>query len=110
MSEGGDTVELNSDTVARLGRFVREERYVDRLATLLERKRELAAEIKEVKDDAKARGFVPAALMAVAARKIETEDERAARVALERETNRILRGLGMWEDTPLGEAAARQAG
>ena len=105
----GVVVELNGEDVARLGRFARETRYVDRFADLLEEKRRLAARIKEAKDEAKARGFPVAALMAVAARKIETGDERAARVALERESYRILRGLGMWEDTPLGEATARAA-
>ncbi|MBW8268312.1 GapR family DNA-binding domain-containing protein [Caldovatus aquaticus] len=83
--------------------------YVERLARLLAEKQELAIQIAEVKAEAKSAGFSPKAIAMVAARQLETAEERDRREAVEMEADQIMAALGMLADTPLGQAATERA-
>lgn len=79
--------------------------FVDRLVNLEEERRELALQIREVYDEAKNAGHLKGAIRLVVKRKLETEDQRETREAIEREAEQILATLGMLKGTPLGDYA-----
>lgn len=81
---------------------------VDRLVRLEEQKRELAEDIKDVKTEAKARGFDVKALTKIVREKMETRTERARRLETEAIADLYRATLGMLDGTPLGDAARRR--
>lgn len=83
--------------------------YVDRLVRLSEQKAETVAEIKELAEKAKGDGFSKKALMMLVAQEMETADQRAERLAVAEELDRMKSALGMFQDTPLGAAAMQAA-
>lgn len=79
--------------------------YVRGLVALHEQKADIAAEIKDLKDKAKGDGFTPKALMVLVKREMETADQKAKRLEIADEVERMEVALGMFAETPLGSAA-----
>ena len=84
-------------------------RYVDRVENLVTEQRELAAQLKDVLQEAEDHGLHKKALRAIVKRRLETADEQAGREAFETTFEDMLARLGMLKDTPLGQAAAEDA-
>ena len=83
--------------------------YIDRIVALEEEKREIALSIRSVYEEVKAANFLKGAIRMVVKRKLETDEERASREAIESEAEQIMVSLGLLRDTPLGEAAVQAA-
>jgi hypothetical protein len=69
----------------------------------------LREDIKEVCTEAKEAGILVMPLKLAVRRYLETETERNARLGKEEEAERIMRALGEFVNTPLGEAAVYAA-
>lgn len=82
--------------------------FVERLVRTEERKREIAADAKEIKAEAKARGFDVKALSVLVKRAMETASETNARREHEAITELYLASLGMLDGTPLGDSARKR--
>lgn len=83
--------------------------YIDRIVALEEEKREIALSIRDVYKEVKDAGYLKGSIRMVVKRKLETDEERASREAIESEAEQIMVSLGMLRDTPLGEAAVQAA-
>lgn len=86
-----------------------EQAYVDRFVRLLEQQAETRADLADLRKEAKGNGHDPKALLTLAKRQLETEDQRAKRVALDEEIARIEAALGAFAHTPLGRSAVEHA-
>lgn len=86
-----------------------ERAYVERLVRLLEQQGETRDDLADLRKEAKGNGFDPKALMVLARRRLESADQRAARLALEEEVARIEMALGQFAHTPLGQSAMERA-
>ena len=80
--------------------------YVERVTKLLEERDELTADIKQVYDEAKEAGFVTKILRQIVREARLDSQERNDHYAI-LDAYRV--ALGLLADTPLGEAAMRQA-
>jgi uncharacterized protein (UPF0335 family) len=78
--------------------------YIDRIVKLEEEVRGLRLDIRGIYDEAKEAHFTKGAIRIVVKRKLEDEEQRAAREAIETEAEQILAALGMLNGRPLGEA------
>lgn len=96
-----DQARPNVDTVAEL------RSYAERIVRIEDERKALAGDIKEVKNEAAARGFDKKALAVVIARMRETMEEREAREETAALADVYLASLGMLDGTPLGDAARR---
>ncbi|MFK5600230.1 DUF2312 domain-containing protein [Methylobacterium sp. HMF5984] len=96
-----DQATSNHDTVAEL------RSYAERIVRIEGERKELAGDIKEIKNEAAARGFDKKALAIVVATMRETAEERAARIETAALADVYLASLGMLGGTPLGDAARR---
>lgn len=83
--------------------------YFNRLLKLHIEKQEAADAIKEVAAEAKGAGFSGKALLQMVKRHMETAEQRAERIAVQEEIDRMCVALGAYVDTPLGSAAMRAA-
>lgn len=79
--------------------------YVRGFIGLFEQKADIAAEIKDLKAKAKGDGFDPKALMVLVKRDMETADQKAKRLEIADEVERMEAALGVFAETPLGSAA-----
>ncbi len=93
----------NSNSVAP------EKPFFDRLVALAKNMEAIREDIKEVCIEAKEADIRIQPLKLAVKRYLETEIERTARVGKEEEAERILRALGEFVNTPLGEAAVEAA-
>jgi uncharacterized protein (UPF0335 family) len=84
--------------------------YIDRIVSLEEDVRGLRGDIKDIYTEAKEAGHRKGAIRLVVKRKMEDEDARLSREAIESEAEQIMAALGMLRGTPLGDAAAVRAG
>jgi uncharacterized protein (UPF0335 family) len=97
-----DQARPNVDTVAEL------RSYAERIVRIEDERKALAGDIKEVKNEAAARGFDKKALAIVVTRMRETDEERAARDETAALADVYLASLGMLDGTPLGDSARRR--
>lgn len=79
----------NSDPSGRVREFV------DRLVNLEGEKRGVSEDIKELKAEAKGVGLDPKALATLAKHRMEDDDKRAKRLALEETVDRYKHALGI---------------
>jgi hypothetical protein len=86
-----------------------EKPFFDRLVALNKSMEALREDIKEVCIEAKEADIPIQPLKLAVKRYLETETERNARIGKEEEAERILRALGEFVNTPLGEAAVQSA-
>jgi hypothetical protein len=86
-----------------------EKPFFDRLVALHKNMEALREDIKQVCLEAKEADLLVMPLKLAVKRYLETELERSARLAKEEEAERILRALGEFVNTPLGEAAVQSA-
>jgi uncharacterized protein (UPF0335 family) len=84
------------------------ERYVERLVTIKERMESEREAFNAVLVEAQERGMHKGALRAIVKRRLESDEEKAARIELEQSMDDYLARLGMLADTPLGRAAAER--
>jgi uncharacterized protein (UPF0335 family) len=82
---------------------------VDRLVSLEEERRALAADMKDIKAEAKAAGWNTAALMDLVKERMETDAQRVKRVDRETARDLMRNALGEFAGTPLGGAAVEGA-
>lgn len=82
--------------------------FVDRLVKLEEAKRDIASDVKEVKAEAKSRGYDVKALGVLVKRAMETAADTCARREHEAITEVYLASLGMLDGTPLGDSARKR--
>lgn len=82
--------------------------FAERIVRLETEKRDLAEDIKAVKQEAASSGFDRKALQVVVRRMMETASDKAARVEAEAVAELYLASLGMLDGTPLGDAARRR--
>ena len=83
--------------------------FVDRLVHLEERKREIAQDIKDVKDEAKSAGFDKRVVTQIVRETMMDEEQRTAQREFEEICEVYRASLGMLGGTPLGEAARKRA-
>jgi uncharacterized protein (UPF0335 family) len=95
--------------IAALGRNDDLQRYVSRLETLETEKAEIAAQIRDVLQQAEDHGLHKRALRQVVKLRLMTADQLQAHVEVAEERERMMAALGMLRDTPLGEAATFRA-
>jgi uncharacterized protein (UPF0335 family) len=108
---GGPELEVDLKKAAeKIGAHDRARSYVDRFVRLLQEKADLAESIADLKTEAKGAGFVPKALVELAKREMETAEQRAKRVELAEEIERLEAALGVFVGTPLGRSAVSRAG
>lgn len=86
-----------------------EKPFFDRLVALYKHMEELREDIKVVCTEAKEADLLVMPLKLAVRRYLETEKERNAELGKEEEAERILRALGEFVNTPLGEAAVQAA-
>lgn len=79
--------------------------FVDRVERLEEERRNLAADIKTVLQEASDAGHAKVALRAVVKRRLETPEQESKRKTNEDQLEDMLSRLGMLVGTPLGLAA-----
>lgn len=79
---------------------------VDRVVRLEEERRGIAADVKDIYEEAKSAGYDPKAVRAVVKRRMEKPSDTEKREAVERERDLMLAALGDLASTPLGQAAA----
>lgn len=107
---GGPEIEVDLKKIQqKMDRHDALRSYVERLVRLSEQKIETATEIKELAEKAKGDGFSKKALMMLVAQEMETAGQRAERLAVAEELDRMKAALGMFQDTPLGAAAMQAA-
>lgn len=82
--------------------------FVDRLVKLEEARRDIASDVKEVKVEAKSRGYDIKALGVLVKRAMETAADASARREHEAITELYLASLGMLDGTPLGDSARKR--
>jgi uncharacterized protein (UPF0335 family) len=100
---------LRSEIPDQFGGVINEqalERYVSRIENLHNERKSLNEDIKEVYGEAKDAGFDTTILREIVRERQMEEPARHSRYAL---LDSYRRALGMLADTPLGEAAMRQA-
>lgn len=83
--------------------------YVDRLVRLEEQKKEIAADIKDVRSEAKSVGFDVKVLGQMVKEAMMSVEQREARREFEEICEVYRANLGMLGGTPLGEAARKRA-
>ena len=86
-----------------------EKPYFDRLVALFKNMEALREDIKVVCTEAREADILIMPLKLAVKRYMETDKERNARLGKEEEAERILRALGEFVNTPLGEAAMQEA-
>lgn len=79
--------------------------FIERVERLEDEKAAIIADIKEVKAEAKGRGFDLKAIDRIVKERAETRDERARRLETEAITDLYRAALGMLDGTPLGDSA-----
>ena len=82
--------------------------YIERVERLETLKREIADDLKEVKQEAKHRGYSVKAIERIVKERAETDEQRQAREETEQLTDIYRAALGMLGGTPLGEAARKR--
>lgn len=82
-----------------------EEPFIVRLAAIEDQIQALREDKKEIKIEIRAVNLRVQPIMLAVKRYRETEEQRLAREEIESEAERILRALGLYADTPLGQAA-----
>lgn len=82
--------------------------YADRWVRLEDEKAEIAAQIKDLRAEAKSRGFDTKALAHIVRERRENSDQRDKRLEVEALTDIYRAALGMLDGTPLGEAARKR--
>lgn len=82
---------------------------IDRIARIEEERAGLAADIKDIYQEAKSAGYTPRAIRELVKREMETAEQRAARMAVADEVELIERALGQFAETALGQAAVGKA-
>ncbi len=82
--------------------------YIERVERLETLKREIADDLKEVKQEAKQRGYSVKAIERIVKERAETDEQRQARQETEQLTDIYRAALGMLGGTPLGEAARQR--
>lgn len=82
--------------------------YIERVERLETQKREITDDLKEVKQEAKQRGYSVKAIERIVKERAETDDQRQAREETEQLTDIYRAALGMLGGTPLGEAARQR--
>ena len=100
---------LRSEILDQFGGVINEqalERYVSRIENLHNERKSLNEDIKEVYGEAKDAGFDTTILREIVRERQMEEPARHSRYAL---LDSYRRALGMLADTPLGQAAMRQA-
>jgi hypothetical protein len=100
---------LNSNGPGHNSGSTPEKPFFDRLVALYRSMEALREDIKEVCIEAKEADLLVQPLKLAVRRHLETDKERNARVGKEEEAERILRALGEFVNTPLGEAAVQSA-
>lgn len=83
--------------------------YVDRLVRLEEHKKEIAADIKDVRQEAKSVGFDTRVLAQMVKEAMMSSEQREAQREFEEICEVYRANLGMLGGTPLGEAARKRA-
>ncbi len=78
---------------------------VDRIVRLLEEKDELAADVRDIYQEAKSAGYNVKAIRIAVSREREDAEQAAARKAVEDEAELIITALGEFASSPLGAAA-----
>lgn len=78
---------------------------IERIERLEEEKAAIIADIKEVKAEARGRGFTVKAIDQIIRERAETRDERERRLETEAITELYRAALGMLDGTPLGDSA-----
>ena len=79
--------------------------YIERIERLESDKAEIAQDIKDVKAEAKSRGFDVKAIEKIVKERGETEKQRRRRKETEDLTDVYRAALGMLDGTPLGDSA-----
>lgn len=79
--------------------------YIERIERLEEEKKTIALEIKEIKLEAKGRGFDVKAIVKIVKERGEAEEQRRRRKETEDLTDVYRAALGMLDGTPLGDSA-----
>lgn len=79
--------------------------YIERIERLESNKAEIAQDIKDVKAEAKSRGYDVKAIEKIVKERGETEEQRRRRKETEDLTDVYRAALGMLDDTPLGDSA-----
>ncbi len=79
--------------------------YVERIERLESSKADIAQDIKDVKTEAKSRGFDVRAIERIVKERSETEIQRRRRKDIEELTDVYRAALGMLDGTPLGDSA-----
>jgi uncharacterized protein (UPF0335 family) len=82
--------------------------YIERVERLEKLKSEIADDLKDVKQDAKQRGYSVKAIERIVKERAETDEQRQAREETEQLTDIYRAALGMLGGTPLGEAARQR--
>lgn len=82
--------------------------YIERVERLETLKREIADDLKEVKQEAKQRGYSVKAIERIVKERAESDEQRQARQETEQLTDIYRAALGMLGGTPLGEAARQR--
>lgn len=83
--------------------------YIDRLVELEEEAREKRLELRELYNEAKENtGELKGAIRIIVKEKLETEEQRANREAIEAAADQMRAALGMLRGTPLGDAAEQE--
>ena len=83
--------------------------FIDRIVRLEEEKATLSGDIKDIYTEVKSAGFEPKAFRVLVRREMETAEERAARIAVQEEVDRLELALGAFAETALGRAAMDEA-
>ena len=83
--------------------------FVDRLVHLEEERKQLAADIKEVKSEARSQGFDVKVIAQMVRESMMDEEQRAAQREHEEICEVYRANLGMLRGTPLGDAARKRA-
>lgn len=106
---GGPEIEVDLDKLhKKIGSHDQVRSYIDRFVRLLTEKAELAESIADLKKEAEGNGFVPKALVELAKRELETAEQKAKRVTLAEEIERLEAALGVFVGTPLGRSAVER--
>lgn len=84
-------------------------RFVHRLETLEIERRDITSNFAAVLLEAEAAGFNKSALRKIIKQRLETDEQKLARVAVEESIDDYRIKLGMLDDTPLGRAAVAGA-
>jgi uncharacterized protein (UPF0335 family) len=82
---------------------------VDRLVRLEEERRALAADMKDIRQEAKSAGYNVAALGDIVKERLETAKQKAAREDRETARDLMRNALGDFASSPLGTAAVGAA-